>query len=80
MDVRGFGNKLFIYKYMTLASQLICQYEPNHHELVNLKIKSEGKEDLGHFKQMKLKTNFTVSLWDRRKEILMEWRKSKWKV
>ena len=35
----------------------------------DLKIKDEGKEDQGNSQKIKL-NNFTVTLWDKRKEIL----------
>ena len=53
-------------KYKKHAGQLV--YEKVKKE-TDLKIWDEGKEDHDHSQQIKL-NNFTVSLWDKRKEIL----------
>ena len=41
----------------------------NNEEETDLKSRDKGKEDHSHSQQIKLK-NFTVSLWDTRKEVL----------
>ena len=54
-----------VYKH---AGQLVYE-DIKKKKKTDLKTSDEGKEDYGHSQQIKL-NNFTVSLWDKRKEIL----------
>ena len=65
MDLEPDSNNMLKPRYKSYAGQVVYENKENKFEFKRWK----KKEDHGHSQQIKL-YNFTVSLWDKRKEVL----------